>query len=213
MGFYIYIYMIKKWDLFLEGSTDSIKIEVIQEVLYISLLIYDEYIKGGQFEIIYNKVLDIFDKNNTSIDTFYDISMDETNKLIQSYYKICKSNNNIYEDFLEVYNIIREKTFFSSLPEIYQIEDTILSFIEENNFQFFLSLEEINKKNTYKLRFSSKDRINYSIDDYINIVNKSKILVNKFKFINCPNTYISKISYDYINNYNYSYITINIILK
>ena len=118
--------MLKSWNKFNE-SKETVSIEMIQEIMYYCSGL--ETWKTESSEDIENMLNSSFYQIDQSFwDTFYEISYEEINKVIDKWFQISKSNPKLSESIINIYNKIREDN--SNFPEIYQIEDECLDIIE-----------------------------------------------------------------------------------
>jgi len=221
---FIYRFMIKGWKTFYE-SNNVVKTEIIQEVIYFGLFYYDGSLTTNMAHIpaarmkrdlseSWSRLTKIFDENDLEINDYYDVSTDGINKIISDLEEISRKDGKTYERIVDIYNTIRKQDDFARLPQVHQIEDAILSFIENENFYFHLHIYYSGTKPFYLLSLNSKPGSDHTPEQLIETFNKIQRTVKKLKFPTCPNPFLQKIQlYNYEREDLKNSIRIEILIK
>lgn len=163
--------MIKRWKKYYESTTE-VKIEIVQEVLWFYLYLYNGNIISGT-EL--TKILRSFDILGDEFD-FYESRSGDLGQYTQELYNKCKKDDELYTQIIELYSIARH--YLGKLPEVYRIEDAIINFIDEG-FTFFLEPSD----DVYILTLEiSKEQMALTVENFQKYLPKFTHLQSKLNF-------------------------------
>lgn len=180
--------MIKSWNKYVNESSSTVNKDIIQELIFF-IEAQDHNDKSDSLDKLSNNLLDMLATNYYEFiyEIFYDPDYDEIIKLVNDIYNSCLSNPELYKSILEHYNIIRKAT--SKYPELIEIEDYFLEFIDDGYIMWFRICEEYLDV-TFRSRHWDKS---VKLDEFIKLYSKVLSSMNR---ISKGNKEIRKYEYD-----------------
>ena len=204
---------ISSWNKFNESVSEQFTEEMAQEIIYC-------FSEGSNLSGELGKLAGDFAKAlaEAGIDAWdyfgmYEAGYDEVKEMVKKLYGFVQTESlNLKEDMIALYHEIRKVK--ANFPEVYEIEDLFLTFIESNNFRFYLDYMKPYGASSmvYQIRLSTKSNTNYSMNDFHKFCDTIGALVKRFSHPSCR-MFIQQCKYYNYDELNETSVDFNIIIK
>jgi hypothetical protein len=172
---------ITNWEKFNESVSEEFTEEMAQEIIY-------SFSEGTDLSGELNRLVVSFVEtvNKENIDSeshfgMYETSYGEMKVMVRKLYGFAQTESLTFrEEMIQLYHEIRKVK--EKFPEVYEIEDLFLTFLESNNFEFYLDYMKPYGTSTmiYQIRLRSKYDANYSMQDFHKFCDTVGSLVERF---------------------------------
>lgn len=205
---------ITNWKKFNESVNEEFTEEMSQEILY--CFSEGSHLEEGELNrlvISFNESLSKENINSESHFGMYETGYDEMKEMVKKLYGFVQTLSlGFKDDMINLYHEIRKVK--EKFPEVYEIEDLFLTFIEGNNFQFHLDYMKAYSDSPmiYQIRLRSSYGKLYSMKDFHNFCDVVDNAVRKFSYPGCK-MFTRECSYYYHEHNNTCSMDIDIIIK
>jgi hypothetical protein len=159
---------ITNWKKFNESVNEEFTEEMAQEIIY---CFSDGSTLSGELESLVIKFDESLNKENINSEShfmMYEPGYDEMKGMVKKLYGFVQTLNlSFKDDMINLYHEIRKVK--EKFPEVFEIEDLFLTFIESNNFQFYLDYMKAYSDDgpmIYQIRLRSQWDTIYSMSDF-----------------------------------------------
>ena len=204
---------ITNWKKFNESVNEEFTEEMAQEIIYC-------FSEGSDLSGELENLIKKFDESLDEIDisagrefVMYETGYDEMKQMVNKLYGFVQTGNLSFKDnMINLYHEIRKVK--EKFPEVFEIEDLFLTFIESNNFQFYLDYKKPYGTSSmiYEIRLRSKYGKLYSMKDFYNFCDVVDNAVRKFSYPGCK-MFTRECSYYYHEHNNTCSMDFDIIIK
>lgn len=204
---------ITNWKKFNENVNEEFTEEMAQEIIY---CFSDGSTLSGELERLVIKFDESLNKENINSEShfmMYEPGYDEMKGMVEKLYGFVQTLSlGFKDDMINLYHEIRKVK--EKFPEVYEIEDLFLTFIEGNNFQFHLDYMKAypDSPMIYQIRLRSKYGKLYSMKDFHNLCDVVDNVVRKFSYPECK-MFTRECSYYYYEHNNTCSMNFEIIIK
>lgn len=172
---------ISNWRKFNESVGENFTEEMAQEIIYC-------FSEGSQISGRLDELLKDFDSalkeegiNSQQDFGMYETGYDEMKGMVKKLYGFVQTGSLTFkDDMINLYHEIRKEK--EKFPEVYEIEDLFLTFIESNNFKFHLDYMKPFSSNSmvYQIRLRSQYDKKYTMKDFYNFCDTVDNAVKNF---------------------------------
>jgi len=204
---------ITNWKKFNESVNEEFTEEMAQEIIYC-------FSEGSDLSGELENLIKKFDESLDEIDIsagqefgMYETGYDEMKQMVNKLYGFVQTGNLSFKDnMINLYHEIRKVK--EKFPEVFEIEDLFLTFIEGNNFEFHLDYMKPYGTSSmiYQIRLRSQWNANYSMSDFHKLTDTVNSIVKRFSHPS-SRMYIQQCKYYYFDGRNQASVDFDIIIK
>lgn len=204
---------ITNWKKFNESVNEEFTEEMAQEIIYC-------FSEGSNLSEELKRLVEDFDEslNKENINSeehfgMYETGYDEMKQMVKKLYGLVQTGSlGFKDDMINLYHEIRKVK--EKFPEVFEIEDLFLTFIESNNFQFYLDYKKPYGTSSmiYEIRLRSQWNANYSMSDFHKLTDTVSSIVKRFSHPS-SRMYVQQCKYYYFDGRNQASVDFDIIIK
>ena len=203
---------ITNWKKFNESVNEEFTEEMAQEIVYC-------FSEGSDLRVI-GEICRDFETSLDEIDIsagqefgMYETGYDEMKQMVKKLYGFVQTGNLSFKDnMINLYHKIRKLK--EKFPEVFEIEDLFLTFIESNNFEFYLDYKKPYGVSPiiYQIRLRSQLNANYSMSDFHKLSDTVSSIVKRFSHAS-SRMYVQQCKYYYFDGQDQASVDFDIIIK
>ena len=204
---------ITNWKKFNESVNEEFTEEMAQEIIYCFSEGSDLSGRIGEICRDFETSLDEINISAGQEFGMYETGYDEMKQMTKKLYGFVQTGNLSFKDnMINLYHEIRKVK--EKFPEVFEIEDLFLTFIEGNNFEFHLDYMKPYGTSSmiYQIRLRSEYGKLYSMKDFHNFCDVVDNAVRKFSYPGCK-MFTRECSYYYHEHNNTCSMDFDIIIK
>ena len=204
---------ITNWKKFNESVNEEFTEEMSQEIIYCFSEGSDLSGRIGEICRDFETSLDEIDISAGQEFGMYETGYDEMKQMVKKLYSFVQTGNlSFKDDMINLYHEIRKVK--EKFPEVFEIEDLFLTFIESNNFQFYLDYKKPygTSPMIYEIRLRSQWNANYSMSDFQKLSDTVSSIVKRFSHPS-SRMYVQQCKYYYFDVQDKASVDFDIIIK
>lgn len=204
---------ITNWKKFNESVNEEFTEEMAQEIIYCFSEGSDLSGRIGEICRDFETSLDEINISAGQEFGMYETGYDEMKQMVKKLYGLVQTESlGFKDDMINLYHEIRKVK--EKFPEVYEIEDLFLTFIESNNFVFHLDYTKPYSSSSmiYEIRLSSQWNANYSMSDFHKLTDTVSSIVKRFSHPT-SRMYVQQCKYYYFDGRNQASVDFDIIIK
>lgn len=204
---------ITNWKKFNESVNEEFTEEMAQEIIYC-------FSEGSDLSGELNNLIKKFDESLDEINIsagqefgMYETGYDEMKQMVRKLYGFVQTGNLSFKDnMINLYHEIRKVK--EKFPEVFEIEDLFLTFIESNNFEFYLDYKKPygTSPMIYQIRLRSQWNAIYSMSDFQKLSDTVSFIVKRFSH-QSSRMYVQQCKYYNYDRQNQASVDFDIIIK
>jgi hypothetical protein len=204
---------ITNWKKFNESVNEEFTEEMAQEIIY--SFSEDSDLSGELDDLVRSFDASLKNENINGEAHFgmYETGYDEMKEMIKKLYGFVQTGSlSFKDDMINLYHEIRKVK--AKFPEVYEIEDLFLTFIESNNFEFHLDYMKPYGTSSmiYQIRLGSQWNGYHSMEEFHKFCDVVTNLVKRFSHPSCR-MYVQQCKYYYYDGRDQASVDFDIIIK